>query len=72
MWKLVASCSRSAAGRSARSSAWIWWRGVITSSTAMLSKSNKLSKMLRCFLGKNRPDSSTIERNSSGRSCRCS
>ena len=40
-------------------------RGVITSSTVMLSRSKRLSSMLRCLCGMYWPESITIARSSS-------
>ena len=60
----VASCWRSSAGFAARSSAWIWWRGVITSSTVIVSRSNRFASIARCLPRKYWP-SSTSERSSS-------
>ena len=44
---------------------WIWWRGVITSSTVTWSSSNRLASSVRCLPRKYWP-SSTSERTSSG------
>ncbi len=40
-------------------------RGIMTSSTVMFSRSNRFSRIDRCFCGMNGPVSSTIVRNSS-------